>query len=53
MITSDELRKLLKENLTIRLFEKRDYGGEGIEVEIWFDNEKLCSDYIFTKTWQD
>jgi hypothetical protein len=49
----EQLFELLKENLSIRLSEKRDYGGEGIEVQLWFDNEKLCSDYIFTKTWQD
>lgn len=53
MTESEKLCKLLKENLTIHLSEKRDYGGEGIKVEIWFDNEKLCGDYIFTKSWQD
>ena len=53
MTESEKLCEMLKEHLTIRLSEKRDYGGEGIEVEIWFDNEKLCSDYIFTKSWQD
>lgn len=49
----EQLFEILKENLTIRCSEKRDYGGKGIEVELWFDNEKLCSDYVFTQTWQD
>lgn len=52
-MNKNELFSLLKENLTVRLSEKRDYGGEGIKVEILFDNEKICSDYIFLKTWQD
>jgi hypothetical protein len=52
-MNKDELFELLKENLTLRLSEKYDYGGKGIEVQLWFDNEKLCSDYVFTSTWQD
>lgn len=49
----DELLALLKENLSIRISEKRDYGGKGIAVEFWFDNQKICDDYVFTSTWQD
>lgn len=49
----DQLLALLKENLTVRLSDKRDYGGKGIQIELWFDNEKICSDYILTSTWQD
>lgn len=51
MTESEKLCKLLKENLTVRVYEKLNNSGQGIEVEIWFDSEKLCSDYIINKPW--
>lgn len=52
-MNSEEFRDMLKEHLTIRLSEKHDYGGKGIKVEIYFDDQKICGDYVFTQTWQD
>lgn len=52
-MNEEEFQKMLKEHLTIRLSEKRNYGGKGIEVELLFDYKKICSDYVFLETWQD
>ena len=52
-MNEEEFQRMLKEHLTIQLSEKRDYGGKGLEVKLLFDYEEICSDYVFTETWQD
>ncbi len=47
----EKLRRMLLENLTIRLTEKFNNSGEGIEAKIFFDDLEITSDYIITKTW--
>jgi hypothetical protein len=53
MSESEKLCKMLKDHLSIRVSEKRDYGGKGIEVKILFDNVEITSDYVFLQTWQN
>jgi hypothetical protein len=44
-ITKEQLLELLKEHLTIEICKGYDYGSEGVEVTILFDDEVVCKDY--------
>jgi hypothetical protein len=44
-ITKEQLLELLKENLTVEIRKGYDYGSEGVEISILFDDEVICEDY--------
>ena len=44
-ITKEQLLELLKEHLTIEICKGYDYGSEGVEVTVSFDDVVICKDY--------
>lgn len=52
-VTKEELRELLKENLTVNVFQKTETDWESgeIRVTISFDGETICEDfdYVFNR----
>jgi hypothetical protein len=52
-MTKKDLKELLKENLDIVVEQEKQYDGKKLRVTIKFDNEEICSDYVYLKTWND
>lgn len=53
LMIEDKIHELIKENVTIEISRDYDYGllpdQMKLEVEIWYGNEKIDSDYVTVK----
>lgn len=46
-IKKEDLLNLLKENLSINVEKASQYDGKTVKITIFFDNQKICSDYYY------
>ena len=49
----EKIKEYIQANLTIEIKEFAEYGGKGFEVILKLKNEKISTDRLYTKYWQD